>query len=471
MELAHLLQMLLPPALGLVCLGVESRPGQLVIRLQTTVSQASCPLCQWSSIRVHSHYRRTLQDLPLWGWRCRLELIVRRFFCCNPHCLRRIFCEPLTDLAGRYARKTQRLLQILQQLTLALAGQGAGRLAQHLAMPSSPTTLLRLLARLSVPPAAAARVVGVDDWAWRKGVEYGTILIDLERQAVVDLLPDRSSESLAQWLLEHPQVLRVSRDRSGIYAQGVALAQERSGRRIAQSADRFHLLLNLRQNLQRMMDRYEDLRREMDRVLAEAETAMPPPAAAETGRGVERRRRRLQRYQQVMALHRQGMGLRQIAREMRLGRNTVRRYVRAGQFPEYSRGWGVMSANAAAWLLMKRPEDLEGGERAALELLLQRSAELKGAWELTRWFQRIVREGRVPELPMWLEAAQAEAVPRELRAFAEGLKGDWAAVEAGVELNWNNGQAEGQVNRLKVLKRQMYGRAGLALLRRRMLVA
>src|SRR5688500_6046872 len=160
----------------------------------------ACPDCGHASCRVHSHYRRTLADLPWHGLRVRFELSVRKFFCDEPGCARRIFTERIPTTAASYARRTRRAEGAVQAIGLALGGAGGARLAADLGLPLSATSLLRHFRRTALPPAGTPRAIGLDDWAWRKGMVYGTIVVDLEGQRVLDLLPDRQVETVAAWL-------------------------------------------------------------------------------------------------------------------------------------------------------------------------------------------------------------------------------------------------------------------------------
>jgi transposase len=226
---------------------VQVERHQLTITAAATVHAAACPACRCLSTRKHSRYTRTIADLPCLGRALVLHLWVRRFFCDAPHCPRKIFAERFGTELAAYARRTARLLDALRQIAFATGGHGGARLAHTLAMPASPRTLLRLMHAQLVPPFPAPRVVGLDEWAWKKGRNYGTLCVDLERRQPIDLLPDRSPESIAAWLTAHPTIEIITRDRSGGYTDGA----NRGAPQATQVADRWHLLRNLSDAVER----------------------------------------------------------------------------------------------------------------------------------------------------------------------------------------------------------------------------
>jgi transposase len=223
----------------------------LTVVLAMTAPTAPCPLCGTDAHRVHSRYTRRLADLPCFGRTVRLQVAVRRFSCPEPSCPRRIFAERLAGFAAPLARTTARLRQTHAAIGCALGGEAGARLTRSLALPTSPDTLLRRVKEFGDGPLPPPRFVGIDDWAWRKGQRYGTIVVDLERSRVIDLLPDRDAETVKKWLKKHPDVELISRDRWSDYAQAAAEAAPDA----QQVADRWHLLKNLREAIERLFER------------------------------------------------------------------------------------------------------------------------------------------------------------------------------------------------------------------------
>ncbi|AYO86427.1 ISL3-like element ISMex10 family transposase [Methylobacterium brachiatum] len=529
-------------------------PTALTLVAEAKPDHARCPTCRAISTSVHSRYRRRPADLPASGKAVRLQLEVRRFYCCDPACPRRTFAERFPKLLARHAQRTRRLAGAQARTGLALGGQPAARLLAHLAMPSSATTLLRTIRGVPLPKAPRPCVVGVDDWALRKGRTYGTIVVDLERHRPLDLLPDRSAETWVAWLRRQPQIRLVARDRSTEYARGTTLGAPAA----VQVADRWHLLLNTRQMIERWLARVHPRLKLLPPITAPApstrRTRAYPRAPAETLARAAAVGRWEELYDDVRRRRAAGQSLRLINRETGLARATVRKYAFAEGFPRHDgRGPGrsildphldhlharqaagcenamqlwrelrdrgfpgtvkqvrrwlserrtrparttiwrlktpspmaqvappsppLPSPKQLSWHLLREPDDLDADAAAVVARVLQddEAAKVVG---LGRRFCRIVRSrcGAAPAKPgittafdAWLSDARACGV-RVVESFAVSLAQDGAAVRAGLRLPWSSGQDEGQVNRLKLLKRSMYGRAKLDLLRRRFLLA
>ncbi len=218
--------------------------------LVTIQERAVCPQCGQSSQAQHSRYVRSVADLPWAGMRIRLAIHARKFFCRVAACPQRIFTERLVALVTPRARRTTRLGREQRQMALEQSAEGAARTASRQGMPVSPRTLLRLVRALPSDPPATPRVLGVDDFALRKGHVYGTLLVDIERHRPTDLLPERTATGLADWLSAHPGVEIITRDRATEYAEGA----QRGAPDAVQVADRFHLLQNVRELVQRLLE-------------------------------------------------------------------------------------------------------------------------------------------------------------------------------------------------------------------------
>jgi transposase len=550
----NLLSCLLPDAkhVRLETWSLEPASSTIVLTLSARPATARCPLCGRRSKRVHSRYERTLADLPWGECAATVRLKVRRLFCDAPRCERRIFAEPLPEVAVPRARKTVRLTERLTAMGLALGGAAGARLGRRLGLTAGRNTLLRLIRRTPLPEVATPTALGVDDWALRKRGTYGTVLVDLDRHRPVALLPDREADTLATWLREHPGVAVIARDRAGAYAKGAHDGAPGA----VQVADRFHLVQNLAEALEVAFTAHTRDLRALEQArkanaAAQGGVAIAPsePQARARVLAAERRERRLARHGQVWALHRQGWPGRVIARHLGIGRATVCRYLGSESFPErkdrrdggrsrvdpwrhvvlehwnagrrhgrwlfrtlqqqhghrgsyatlarYLRrlraadGTGaagmpptarprpvlvaaaprhVLTPRTAAWLVLRRVEKRSAEDQALLTELRHHAPQLDEAVALAEEFIGLVRDRASEGLDPWLQRAEGSAV-RQLRGFAKRLWADHDAVCAAMTLEWSSGQTEGQINRLKALKRAMYGRAGVGLLERRFLLA
>jgi transposase len=322
---------------GLAVERVVPSSDQITIVATLRTAAATCPDCHQTSARVHASYQRRLMDLPWQGRPAVLLVRVRRFCCGNPNCPRQTFAEPLGSVAARSARRTARLAGVQCQLGLALGGETGARLAGQLTMPASPDTLLRLVHRAVAPLPPTPRVLAVDDWAWRRGQNYGSILVDLERNTVVDLLPDRETDTLSAWLRCHGGIEIVARDCAGAYADAV-----RQGAPDAmQVADRWHLLRNLGEALQSGVDRHRGAVRQAARAVSEETTApaepLSPPATREERLRADRRDRRQLRYEEMERLHRLGLPRDVIGRTVGASLPTVYRWLKAGGPPAHNK--------------------------------------------------------------------------------------------------------------------------------------
>ncbi|MDF3294356.1 ISL3 family transposase [Streptomyces silvisoli] len=310
--------------------------GELVVvRARTAAGQAACPACGTASARVHSRYVRRLADSSVGGRPALIELRVRRFRCSQQGCSQATFAEQVAGLTFRHGRRSAGLQTVLERVAVMLAGRAGSRLAHTLAAKVSRSTLLRLIRRLQAPETSTPRVLGVDDFALRKGHNYGTILLDIETHQPVDLLPDRTTATVARWLAEHPGVEVICRDRSTAYAEAGRLGAPDA----VHVADRWHIWSNLAEAVEKTVVQHRALLREpQDTTIAAAAEALEgldldlaPAGPRTTGRLSDRVR---EQHEAVRALLGQGIAMREIGRRLGLARNTVRRYAHVASADE-----------------------------------------------------------------------------------------------------------------------------------------
>jgi transposase len=534
--------------------------AEITVTACTTSETAICPACQQPSSRLHSFYTRTPADLPVSGQVVRLSLRVRRFRCQNQACHKRTFVEPLPEVVARSARQTKRLRATLKLFAIALSGQAGERLLKQLGMAVSGQTLLRLAKSIKTSVVKAPEILGVDDFAFKRGRTYGAILVDLQTHRSIDLLPERTADALSLWLRSHPGVLVVSRDRSTEFARGASDGAPEA----IQIADRFHVLQNLREAAERALKR-------IHAELIEQQKASGHPAITrykrrrsqtEIASSKVARLRRQARYEEVVTLYKQGVSILGIADQLRMSRSTVRNFVYAGAFPEranvlrtkslldpyvpylekrFAQGcrnanqlwkelqqqgfrgdyklvnrWmaprrekpgrkhslrekdlldltqaeeaGTTSPQPArsqvsrevepvaleaprhlVWLLFKDPDSLDPEQQRSLALIRQHPG-VETLYDLTRSFVKLMKERDFDAFDLWLMKGEGCGLP-DMETFTQGLQNDYEAVKTSLLLPYSNGPVEGQVNRLKFVKRSMFGRGSFELLRNRFLEA
>ncbi|WP_406739611.1 ISL3 family transposase [Streptomyces atratus] len=523
----RLKELLFPSIADIAVLSVDVNIEVVRVDAQCTTDDAACPACEARSTRIHSSYLRFPADVPSAGRRVVLRLRVRRFRCGNNLCPRRTFAEQITGLTRRHGQRTERLRSTLAAVGLALAGRAGARLAAVLGVAVSRSTVLRLVDALPEPEVRVPRVVGVGEYATRKGRHYSTVLIDVETHRRIDLLPDREASSLAAWLAQRPAIEVVCRDRAPFFAEG---ATGGPGRRpVAPLAQP-----ELSEAAERAVAQHRHCLRSL---LPAAPEPRPEPASERkpssspwpTGHRFAERTRA--KHATIHALLAAGHSKRSVARQLGMSQNTVLRFSRAdapedlfdGQWQnrtsvldEYEiyldDRWNEGCTNAwklweeivplgykgsyqrvraylrkkrtsprpvtarppssrvgAGWIL-RHPDTLTESEQLQLKNVRTHCPELDALTRHVRSFAVMLTGRQGERLPDWLDAVRQDDLP-SLHTLAAGIDRDRDAVIADLTLPWNSGVVEGHVNRIKMLKRQMFGRAGFALLRKRVLLA
>ena len=530
----HSLKTLLQLPCGWRCSRQIISSDGITLHLHGKRKTAQCPECFKRSDSVHSCRRRRIQHLPCSGQTLWLVFSVRHWYCRNPACSRKIFAESLAPFAGSHQQSSQALQNLQRQLGLIAGGEAGKRAATAVGLRCSADTLLRRLINTPETKQSGAPHVGIDEWAWHRGHCCGMLIVNPDTHRPLVLLPGRDQRTLATWFRKYPEIQVVSRDRSGVYAT----AAREGAPQARQVADRWHLLKNIGDEPERMMYRYMPLIRLVVRELSlkkspEPEISVPVASLRRLERLKQQtRKKRHQRWTEVMALHNKGCSFREISRITGLSRVTVSRWVGSGTFPEMStrppkrglldpwrewlkeqrecgnynsgriwremvargvtgsetivrdavakwhKGWIPPVTTAARlpsvsrvsrWLMPWRI--IRGEENYAfrfISLMCEKEPELKIAQQLVLEFYRILKTQNKSQLSSWFTRVH-ESGSAELRCVAAGMEADAAAICEAISSRWSTGVVEGHVNRLKVLIRQMYGRAGLELLRRRVM--
>ena len=575
---------LLPAVPDLILSKIYYGPQRLLLFASSLSAQECCPLCQSPSSRVHSQYTRRIADLPWADFTIELVIQVRRFYCNNSQCRRLTFAQRLGSAIPPYARKTQRRTNQLHSFGLAMGGEAGARMAKTLGIATSPDTILNLVRQLP-PPApdnVKVRVVGIDDFSFRRGRNFGSIVVDLEAHKIIDLLPDIKKETVSKWLKEHPEIEIISRDRASAFAEAGRIAAPQA----VQIADRFHISQNLWEAGEALIKaNYPTIRQLLSHQSSEFKPPLPdateagstqtqlieklapaqsPAIVRERPQGIgqgkvtnltevvalnnreskkqETYSRRLAIYQQVVELQQRGFSQIEIAQKLGTSPTQVRRYLKGTpikgggvqrktkldpyktylkrryfqdhfdnitdlwreiQSQGYSGGYtGVStylvqlkfeqgakeltgkpvtkrvkpleeilpSIRRLSWNIFLAPHQLKERESDQLNLILQGEPKLASGYTLIQQFRKLMAERSDVGLSLWLDEVEASEL-EGLKSFARGVRRDEAAVRAGLKSRWSQGPVEGFVNKLKLIKRSMFGRASFNLLRTRVLLA
>jgi len=504
---------------GFVVESAYYQGNKAIIAVRASGSVGLCPSCGTVSRRVHSRYRRRATDLPLSGRIVQLLVIARRFRCDAVLCGRQIFTERFAEgVLAPSARRTARLDSIVHHLGLALGGRPAAGFAKRLMLPVSKDTLLRVVRRRSRPPADPLRVIGIDDWAWRRNHRYASIVCNLERRRIVTLLPDREPATAQAWLAAHPTIAIVARDRGGGYGEAAAKALPHA----IQVADRWHLMENASRAF---LDAVRKSMRQI-RTAIGATTIDPKLLTAAERLQYEGYLRREETNAAILALSKSGTPIKQIVRQTGYSKKLVRQVIRGERndvfrtrqssvdlhLPWLDDQWASGCRNGAELWRRLKARGFRGSLRVISEWATRRrraervdaqnlqripsarkiaclmtigrdlltKAEtvmvaaieagvptLVEAREIVAEFHLMIRRKIEAGLTPWIERARASLIV----SFASGVARDEAAVRAAITSYWSNGQTEGQITRLKLVRRQMYGRGKIDLLQARLIGA
>ena len=538
-EGARLLVLLFPQLAGLRVHRVEDDGEAVVISASCVASSECCPACGSVSSRVHGGYSRTVADGAAGGRPVLVVLRVLRFLCLDPSCPKVTFAVQAGGLTSRYCRRSVPLTAMLTGFGLELAGRAGARLAGRLGIAVHPSTILRLLAAVPERGASTApEVLGIDDFALRKGHVYGTVLVDMDTGDVVDMLPDREAATVEAWLKAHPGAAVICRDRAGAYAEAASVGAPGA----IQVADRWHLWHNLAEYAEKTAGRHRGClvasghgAQAGGNLEGQAPPREPcPPDGLLDACGRERRlvTRTRERYADIQGRLGEGQSLSAISRATGLDRKTVQRFARAqgidellvravtreatlDEFKPYlcqrwnegvrdasalhaelrEQGWkgsaqavrryvapfrkttapaepppAVPKTRQVTRLLLTRPGHLQPDEQAQLAGIRSQCPHLDSlAGHISAFAEMMTSLTGAADLDAWLAAVEADDQP-ELHSFATGIRKDKEAVTNGLTLPCNSGRVEGTVNKVKMIKRQMYGRAGFPLLRKRVML-
>jgi transposase len=514
-------------------------------------SRSKCPFCGKYSNRVHDYYFRTISDLPIFQSKTIILLKTRKFKCVNKQCQRKVFSEQ-TPAILRYSRRTERAEKLLDTLAIELTGRLGSILSKQLNLYVSSSTMTRIAHNLPLPDIVRPKVLGVDDWAYRKGVSYGTVLIDMETSRPIDLLPSRDGKVLKDWLLNNNDVKIVSRDRASSYAAAIIEACPSA----IQIADRFHLLMNLSDALDTYFKSIS--RRIRSLITAKTTDFLELPEKVPVNIREETKEdqlvltaqetidakvdQRMGTFLKVKELQAKGTPIKRIATDLRMSRNTVKSYfsqeslspikssrstnievftdiivARLGEnghklmdiFREIKK-LGYTGGRTQGCYHIKRIKEYheivtpgykeiarpkipyikplssrklakyigcnlmdikDHHERFYFQTLLDNITEIRVVRKLVQIFKTMLAR-RCGNIKRWIDFVKHSKYKLAgLKSFARGLMADVVAVENGIKMSWSNGAVEGHVNRIKSIKRQMYGRASFELLRRKVILS
>jgi len=504
------------------------------LHVEPRLKTSKCPTCSRKSSSVHSFYKRKIKDLPAFGNEVIINLLCKKFFCKNDECDRSIFTERFTEQFKPYSRMSIRLTNKILRTGLLTGGNLGSRISRLHCINISASTILRIVHKAPLKESVTPKVLGIDDWAYKKGDRYETALVDLEKHRIIELLPDRDSNTIKNWLIDNPGVEIITRDRYSNYAKGATEGCPEA----TQIADRFHLLQNLSEALKKVLNRNYKAYKQMFATTSHIKKCENINISSDSlSIGLTSGyNKRLVQMQEVKMRYQKGESLRKIASSVWLNRKTVASYLQLEEPPikaspakynfskftsyilefinksedmpikilinemkkiGYSGGLttaykfirenfkvhkGKSSPTLpkhlyfpakAALLLSQSPSKLSSIQNDIVTKICSAAPDIKQACILSRQFRNllILKRGKLTNrFETWIDKA-LKCKASEIRSFAKGLLSDISAVRNAILLKWSNGQVEGQINKLKTIKRQMYGRCSFNLLKRRLIMS
>jgi transposase len=513
---------------------------------KTNLNYGLCPYCGEKSFKVHSKYNRVITDLPILGKQVILHIQTRKFFCKNPMCGKKTFAEQPGNEVFRYRRRTRRCEIMVVGHGLLCSSNKAKRLIRTVGIPLSNTTILRDIHRMSINPRDSVKNIGVDDWAFRKGITYGSIIVDMDVGCVIDLLEDRVKESFKSWLLKHPDISLVSRDRSTDYSSAISS----SGMNITEVADRFHLVKNMSDCLTKIIsDHYADYRsmvrenKESNSNLEQPLTPIEKKVIPINGTFTDSRQIM---FNEVKELQLKGLKINKIATTLGIARQTVRKYMMTDTLlprksknrnkyykidsyveNEYkcgksmseiyrevkSEGFhgsrtpfydhykhlidshrGIIAKKIAEMMKKQMGNEIVDNREPLMPIRtisfiankciygkktndkeknfiieMLRLGWFKEIYTAAKNFYHIIKGNDATAIKNWIAVYEKSSIGK-IRTFVYGIKMDIKAVKNSIVFNVSNGIVEGFVNKLKEVKRSMYGRAKIELLKRKLVL-
>ena len=522
---------------------IEYSNTTIWINASIKTKRSRCPYCNKLSRKIHDHYIRTICDLPVFQHRTMILLKTRKFKCVNTRCKQKVFSEQIPAIL-KYSRRTNRVLRILESFAIELTGKLGSIMSKQLLIRVSCSSITRMAHRQPLPEIKQPRVLGVDDWAYRKGVSYGTILIDMETSKPIDLLPSRNGKDLEKWLIKYNDIQIVTRDRSSSYSSAIDQACPDA----VQVADRFHLLMNLSNALDMYFKSISGTIRRL--IKAKTDEFLNQPEAEPTINIVAKEQvngiridPRLDRFNKVKELQTKGVPILRISKDLGMSRNTVQSYFSQeslsprsstkstnielftnyivarlnitgykikdiieeirevgfngsktqaynninvirnnfnistpgfAQVPQHAKipYVKILSSRKLAKYIGSCLTDIpDPDEKYYLQTLLDNLVELRIVRKLVQIFKTMIVRGS-GNIRRWINFVKCSKYKLAgLKTFARGMLRDIDAVENGIKMSWSNGAVEGHVNRIKSIKRQMYGRAGFDLLRQKVILS